>query len=199
MATRRQIRKICGELAEYKAGHLTKDEYAIVMLYWEGIRNNDDDVLRWFAGMGGHIRQQVMNVNAYSHGLKLGFKWISFNEHGWLDHAEFPYTERISFEVKGEKTLRNYIDIAQGPNGLWVFGFSYCHGAGCGGGCTPHVFGEIFKRKEDAIGAGMQYMKKQFEYAVKQDDSTNYKKDYCNKILLMINQHIQPQGQLVLF
>ena len=193
----KRIRSATSDLSELR------ESKSVQLKFWNAIRSLDLDILQWFWSMGSSTRHQVMNVDAYEHGLQYGFTEIKFCEYGWLDNRDWILTEELHFKLKEDKAYYNRITLSCGINGSWAYGLSYNYGTGSGGGWAPSIYDKPFLSREACLNAALDDLKDKMEHTITRatahPDPSNYNISYMNKIVQLIQKEYASQVQLTLF
>lgn len=195
---RKELKKIAKELLECNEDTETMQSYSMAL------RFKNIEQITFFKSMGDCVRQQLMNVHEYIEGLRFGFTSIKFDENGWLDNhvweseeVEVPACKKHDKYFKG-----NHIRLAKGLNGNWAYGVNYSLGGGAGGGWMPNVYMGAYKLRDEAYRAGIGYLLEKHQYALTQNDSSNYCHDCNRKVITWISENVKTENtveQLKLF
>jgi len=177
------LKKLYQELADLNEHKPTVQEYI------DCIRKNNIEQLTWFSSMGSDIRKQIMNIHAYRKGLRFGYTTPVFNEYGWLrSNDRWKETEQIEVRTKKDQNYCNTIYLACGENGLWTYGLTFSYGGAGGGGWRPCFFDTPYPSRHSSLKAALddleERMTKQIAHAIKYPDTTNYKIDYMNEVIV---------------
>lgn len=203
--TRRQLCKLTRQLLDYSELCISMAESKFFQEYWDAIRSVNSEKLEMFARFGPRVRNQVMNMITYKHGLRFGFTEIKLNESGWLEKPEWLSFETIDLRWKTDNAVCNQVHIACGKNNKWTYGVD-CHLGGGGSGYYPCVAGKLFNSREEALQASLNELsdkvQKGIESHVKNPETSSYKEPYMRAILKVIDDYksqLQLPSQLVLF
>ena len=115
-----------------------------------------------------------MNVHAYQKGLEFGYTEISFDKYGWFQRPLFLDKEDMIFGNPDKYSEHSIIHLGRGINGVWTYALNYSFGL-AGGGCSLSVYGQQFRRREDALSAGMNELKNMMTAKLGNTDTSNYK------------------------
>jgi hypothetical protein len=193
---RKELKKLATEIIECNEDYQTTQEYL------NALRSIDIDKINYFQAMGEDVRQQIMNVNDYKHGLLFGFDEIKFDEYGWLDNTAWKTEEEVEIKACAKTDAHhvgNSVRLAMGQNGIWTYGISCKLGSGCGVHWSPSVFDTPYKSKDQACQAGFNYILKKHQDALTHNDKVKYNHDYNKKVIAWISSEIKVEKQLELF
>lgn len=204
--TKRKICKLSAAVLYYLNESCYKHELPVVNEYLTAIRKLDYDTLLVFDSFGDDVHQRVSNIREFRQAQTFGFSSYSFNEYGWLEKYQFANNHTVSLKVKGDNYYYNQIEIAQAPNGTWVYGYTLtCGGSGKSSGVS--IWNTPFPTKEECLIDALNYFKSHFEVAITKKDPSNYNIAYCKQVLTLVLNKLDEaigikrnkKGQLAMF
>lgn len=82
--------------------------------------------------------------------------------HAVNEYGVFTFPQRVEIPKPERAQVSCLVEVAQGEDGLWRYGYSYTHAKGGGGG-HPSLKGKTFDTREQALVAGASSMVKNCE------------------------------------
>jgi len=163
-------------------------------------KQNDSEILEWFAQFGNDIRTIIFNVHTYRMGLRFGFSEIAFDTYGWFTRPTFLDLEELRFGLIDTDRFGNYstITLGRGINDVWTFGISVSYGtAGSSSGIC--VYSKCFSSREDALSSSTDQLKMMMQNKLRDKDTTNYNQKVITATLKDLEKLKVSKIQLSLF
>ncbi|MCA6430340.1 MAG: hypothetical protein IM613_12975 [Cytophagales bacterium] len=188
-SARKIVKAVYKELSEVREDAQTTAEYL------HAIRNVNMVAIGYFQSFGKYVRQQIMNVHEYRNGLRFGFRDVTFDEHGWLDNATWVNRETVEFRVKVDNATCNCIELAQGMNGSWAWGYYSKHGSGSGGGYAPSVYDSCYPDRSTCLDAATRFLRDKLidtvGHAEEYPSPVNYNIPYMKSVIACIEGFVE--------
>jgi len=172
------------ESAEWECG---KSEEPVCQKYINALKTDDKEVLREFHQYGEPGRPAIRNYLSYLNAKQFGYTEFSVNDSGWYKQPPWIQEKMVNFKTDAkERFPKNYVTLAQGPNGKWAYGKNINIGNSGEGYIPSASHSTAYATYEEALMAALSEMENRLK-------TVWYYKDtpIAQKLLQLIEQERQ--------
>jgi len=180
--------------AEIFSNNYCRAERHDVAIYLNALRKNDTETLNEWERFGISFHKILLNKRTFDRAILFGIHDLKFNDIGWIECGKLFGLRKIEFTAEKESFSANYIEIGHGNNGAWAYGVNYATGS-AGGGYRCDIWSDLYNSEEKAIQAGLKELLRRHSEAKesmwKKDGCGNYRHDYSQKIVKLIERELK--------
>jgi len=181
------------KLAEIQSSNWCRAERHAVAVYLNALRKNDIETLKEYERFGISFHKILSNKRTFDRAILFGIHDLEFDDCGWLKCGKLFGLRKIEFTTEKGSSRTNYIEIGHGNNGTWAYGINYSTGS-AGGGYRCDIWSDLYNSEKEVIQAGLKELLRRHSEAKesmwKKDTCGNYKHDYSQKIVKLIEQEL---------